>query len=506
MLASDDVTLSPALDHNRDGTKSKNIRISAPFANSAVILERCFAVAFTRRLAAIQSECPLIELRGLILMGLLTRASRLVAHHTRCVQSPFWSSDQFIEAYNAMKSSSRPGGRGVYRVGRSVLSGWSRRLRNSASETIGKVKQSVPELIDRAYELRETTGLDQGPSSEPFLTYCVAIPARPRSGRAFSGSRKRSIVRPHIHIRRDNDLNDGYGGNSKNWKNNNGENGNRNANNGNGYDNRDGNGNGNRGRNGDGGNGNGGNANDDPPSDDYTFQAVACADAADAGNVTTKMVFNSVVDSARTASPVFGQLWSEAGLYCHKWPVRAIERFTGPFKKTPSNKIIVVGNEADPSTPFVSAKNVADALGDSAILIEQDDFGHVSLAMHSDCTQGALTDYFLNDSLPTADRFCGTNQTLFPGRGITKNTLSILAAAEAPDSGALQADLDKAPAYSQTLTAAVVVLACTVALLVIWLIGTYLLARKTKAAAPVTYVTPEALEKAVQGRGVHFAK
>ncbi|KAG8684589.1 hypothetical protein FRC09_015290, partial [Ceratobasidium sp. 395] len=325
----------------------------------------------------------------------------------------------------------------------------------------------------------------------------------------------------------------GNGGNGENWNNNNGGNGNRNDNNSNGNGNRDGNGNGNRngngsgkgngnggngnggsgnggsgsGGNGNGGNGNGGNANDDPPSDDYTFQAVACADSADAGNVTTKMVFDSLVDSARTASPVFGQLWSEAGLYCHNWPVRAVERFTGPFNKTLSNRIIVVGNEADPSTPFVSAKNVADALGDSAILIEQDDFGHVSLAMHSDCTQGALTDYFLNNTLPTSDRFCGTNQTLFPGRGITKNTLSMLAAAaEAPDSGELQAELDKARAYGQTLTAAVVVLACTVALLVISLIGTYLLSRKTKPVAPVTYVTPEALEKAVQERGVHFAK
>ncbi|KAG8775489.1 hypothetical protein FRC12_001446 [Ceratobasidium sp. 428] len=234
---------------------------------------------------------------------------------------------------------------------------------------------------------------------------------------------------------------------------------------------------------GNGGNGNGGNANDDPPSDDYTSQVVTRADAADAGNVTTKMVFDSLVDSIYICSncqPI-GQRWSEAGLYCHNWPVRAVERFTGPFNKTLSNKIIVFGNEADPSTPFVSAKNVADALGDSAILIEQDDFGHVSLAMHSDCTQGALTDYFLNNTLPTADRFCGTNQTLFPGRGITKNTLSMLAAAaEAPDSSELQAELDKARAYGQTLTAAVVVLACTVALLVISLIGTYLLSRKTK--------------------------
>jgi hypothetical protein len=37
--------------------------------------------------------------------------------------------------------------------------------------------------------------------------------------------------------------------------------------------------------------------------------------------------------------------------------------------------VSLAGNEADPITPFVSAKNVADALGDSAVLIEQDDYG-----------------------------------------------------------------------------------------------------------------------------------
>lgn len=36
---------------------------------------------------------------------------------------------------------------------------------------------------------------------------------------------------------------------------------------------------------------------------------------------------------------------------------------------------LCVGNEADPVTPFVSAKRVANALGESAILIEQDDYG-----------------------------------------------------------------------------------------------------------------------------------
>ncbi|KAG8780060.1 hypothetical protein FRC12_023502 [Ceratobasidium sp. 428] len=118
------------------------------------------------------------------------------------------------------------------------------------------------------------------------------------------------------------------------------------------------------------------------PAPDYAFQAVACADSIDAGNVTTQTVFDSLVDTTRTTSQMFGPLWVTAGLYCHQWPVRAVERFTGPFNQTLSNHILVIGNEADPATPFISAKRVADALGDSATLIERDDFGvnHTFLA------------------------------------------------------------------------------------------------------------------------------
>lgn len=91
-----------------------------------------------------------------------------------------------------------------------------------------------------------------------------------------------------------------------------------------------------------------------------------------------------------------GPQFAGAGyLYCHRWPVRAVERFTGPWNSKLSNTILIIGmyaavrvssrlhydnrsqigNEADPVTPYISAKRVADALGDSAILIEQDDYG-----------------------------------------------------------------------------------------------------------------------------------
>ncbi|KAG9107874.1 hypothetical protein FRC07_008567 [Ceratobasidium sp. 392] len=176
------------------------------------------------------------------------------------------------------------------------------------------------------------------------------------------------------------------------------------------------------------------------PAPDYAFQAVACADSVDAGNVTTQTVFDSLVDTSRTTSQMCWNL-------------------------LPS----LAGNEADPATPFISAKRVADALGDSATLIEQDDFGHLSLAMHSDCTMGAVKDYFLNNTVPSQDKFCGTNQVLFPGPGITKNTLSRMEAnVELPR---LRNELEQAQTQSQRLAIAVVVLASTVGLLLLSLVA-----------------------------------
>ena len=38
------------------------------------------------------------------------------------------------------------------------------------------------------------------------------------------------------------------------------------------------------------------------------------------------------------------QLFSiQAGLYCHRWPVRAVERYAGPWDKKLSNTILVIG-------------------------------------------------------------------------------------------------------------------------------------------------------------------
>ncbi|KAG8740391.1 hypothetical protein FRC11_000286, partial [Ceratobasidium sp. 423] len=240
------------------------------------------------------------------------------------------------------------------------------------------------------------------------------------------------------------------------------------------------------------------------PAPDYAFQGVTCADAVDAGNTTTKDVFDFLVHITRTVSPMFGPQWGDGGFYCHRWPVRAVERYTGPWNKKLANPILVIGNEADPVTPYIVAKKVADALGDSAILIQQDDYGHTSLAMHSNCTISALQDYFLDNKLPSQDILCGTNQQLFPGPGVTKDSLSKLNSASnsisTTGSNSLQDELDKARQRSHNLFIATIALAAATGFLLVAVLFSCIRGHKSKNTY-ATYIPHGAFEKAGEEQG-----
>ncbi|CAE6465220.1 unnamed protein product [Rhizoctonia solani] len=238
------------------------------------------------------------------------------------------------------------------------------------------------------------------------------------------------------------------------------------------------------------------------PAPDYAFQGVTCADAVDAGNVTTKDVFDFLVKVTREVSQMFGPMWGDGGLYCHRWPVRAVERYTGPWNKKLANPILVIGNEADPVTPYISAKKVADALGDSAILIEQDDYGHLSLAMHSSCTASALQDYFLHNKLPSQDKLCGTDQQLFPGPGVTKSTLSkVDSDVLSTDSNTLQDELEKARTRGNNLFIAVIALAAAAGLLLLGLLFSCIRGRRRSKTTHATYIPRGAFEKGGDEQG-----
>lgn len=108
------------------------------------------------------------------------------------------------------------------------------------------------------------------------------------------------------------------------------------------------------------------------------------------GEVSTMIVGHS--DSKRCLAHASSTSFQRL-LFCHRFPVRAVERFAGPFDHKLANTIIVLGNKVnasrccyavsrlmpatqlDPVTPFVNAQKIAATLGSSARLLEQDGIG-----------------------------------------------------------------------------------------------------------------------------------
>ncbi|QRV92091.1 alpha/beta hydrolase family protein [Ceratobasidium sp. AG-Ba] len=148
----------------------------------------------------------------------------------------------------------------------------------------------------------------------------------------------------------------------------------------------------------------------------YAFQAITCGDASDSGNVETEDMFKELVRVAENVAPIFGPAWGEGGLYCHKWPYRAVERYAGPWnKRSPdSEPILVIGNSVDSVTPYESAQKVAHAFEGKAILIRRMANGHLA-SWNQDlekdtCTSLILRKYFMNGTSPTSDVTCEANQ------------------------------------------------------------------------------------------------
>ncbi|KAL1718946.1 TAP-like protein-domain-containing protein [Schizophyllum commune] len=166
-----------------------------------------------------------------------------------------------------------------------------------------------------------------------------------------------------------------------------------------------------------------------------SFLAIACGDSLDAGNTTMRDGFDTIVKASQDVSAFFGPRWWEATMSaCFAWPARAVERYTGPFDKQLKNPILVIGNSHDPVTPFQNAQLMAYLLGDSAVLLKQDGFGHSSLAEKSSCTVNIINEYFTNGTLPKGnDTECEVDDSvvLFPNSTVTqavikRNMLNVL--------------------------------------------------------------------------------
>lgn len=134
-----------------------------------------------------------------------------------------------------------------------------------------------------------------------------------------------------------------------------------------------------------------------------SFQSVLCTDGL---NPAKAEKWIGYADTADQSAPGFGPLWTWASAPCASktWTVRDEDAFTGPFTRSTTNPVLVVGNYWDPATNYDSAVKVASLLPNSRLL-SSDSWGHTAFGT-SACVTGAMESYVLTLTLPAAGTVC----------------------------------------------------------------------------------------------------
>jgi pimeloyl-ACP methyl ester carboxylesterase len=107
-------------------------------------------------------------------------------------------------------------------------------------------------------------------------------------------------------------------------------------------------------------------------------------------------------------------LWADEP--CATWPVRAVDTYHGPWNRRTANPILVIGNTADPSTPYANAVKMARELR-SARLLTVTGYGHTTFLNPSACANRYITAYLINRMLPRRGTVCSQDR---PVRAITR--------------------------------------------------------------------------------------
>ncbi|SCZ99208.1 BZ3500_MvSof-1268-A1-R1_Chr3-1g05878 [Microbotryum saponariae] len=154
---------------------------------------------------------------------------------------------------------------------------------------------------------------------------------------------------------------------------------------------------------------------------DLSRIAVACGDTigyeSEADYPTAEYLAEQTYRALET-SPHFGASVSliEPDGSCEYWPAsrKTPERFNGPWNSKLKNKVLIIGNTADPITPLTSARKANARFTDSTRLLIQNSPGHCSFGGVSTCTAKYFRNYFLTGELPEKDEIvCELDQGYF---------------------------------------------------------------------------------------------
>lgn len=97
---------------------------------------------------------------------------------------------------------------------------------------------------------------------------------------------------------------------------------------------------------------------------------------------------------------------------CASWPVRAADRYTGPWSASTKHPILVIGTRHDPNTAYANARHVSRLLG-NARLLTHDGYGHVSFQDPSGCVDRAKTAYLVHLTIPPRGTVCPSDRKPF---------------------------------------------------------------------------------------------
>ena len=148
---------------------------------------------------------------------------------------------------------------------------------------------------------------------------------------------------------------------------------------------------------------------------DYIFQAISRGNSIDESNITTRTVFDELIRAVKDVSPMCERTYYDQFLHpsyrymSNRHSIPSACSFMPPvarsccreFQRSTEQRlgeliIIIIGNEVDLATHSLDASFVAGLLGDSANLVEQDGFGHVSFGQASNCTMHIIWNFSVN--------------------------------------------------------------------------------------------------------------
>jgi pimeloyl-ACP methyl ester carboxylesterase len=142
-----------------------------------------------------------------------------------------------------------------------------------------------------------------------------------------------------------------------------------------------------------------------------SFEGVACSDSVNPTDPTAWVRAGAIADRQ---GAWFGRAWTWASGACASWPASKDDAFTGPWRTTTSEPLLVIGNLHDPATP-ISGARIANTLFDGSRMISLNTWGHGALGQ-SDCVTTRVTQYLVHGLLPANGLVCQPNKQLFPRR------------------------------------------------------------------------------------------